>query len=71
MNIKNTEIEICDLCNNNGRCLNDITCKEYDEKDTDWCHCHNYYIKYIKKDSVKAKEKALVETWSPKKKVWI
>ena len=47
MNIKNTEIEICDLCNNNGRCLNDITCKEYDAEDTDWCHCHNYYIKYM------------------------
>jgi hypothetical protein len=64
------EIEKCSQCNNDGRCLNDITCKDYDEEDTDWCHCHNYFIKYLKKDSVKAKEKALIEIWDVKKKIW-
>ncbi len=70
MNTNIPEIERCGPCDNDGRCLNDITCKEYDAEDTDWSHCHNYFIKYIKKDSVKAKEKALIEIWDMEKKIW-
>ena len=56
----------CDICKDDGRCLNNKKNSDYSEEDSDYLDCWVYLRRYVRTDRDYG-----VETWDSENKVWI